>query len=78
MPTYIYETVPRSASEAVERFEVKQRFDEPALAEHPTTGQPVRRVISGGFGYVTATSDAELPRPAPGCGPDNCRCGRFN
>ena len=76
MPTYLYETLPRSPAEDVERFEVKQRFDEPPLAAHPATGVPVRRVISGGMGYMPATDGAA--QPASGCGPESCRCGRFN
>jgi len=78
MPTYVYETVPSAAQEPVDRFEVRQAFGDAPLVVHPTTGQPVRRVITGGLGVVanaknTASSDAE-----PGCGPDTCQCGRFN
>ncbi len=79
MPTYLYETIPSSASEAVERFEVRQSFTEPVLAVHPETGAPVRRVISGGMGLMTkgATDAGALPEPGPGCGPGSCGCGRF-
>ena len=77
MPTYVYETVPSSPREPVERFEVKQSFDETPLAVHPTTGQPVRRVITGGLGVVAGAKGAALSEPGPGCGPDACQCGRF-
>jgi len=73
MPTYVYETV----SPTPERFEVRQRFDEPALAIHPQTGEPVRRVLSGGLAVLpngVKSSDG----PEAGCGPSNCQCGRFN
>jgi predicted nucleic acid-binding Zn ribbon protein len=73
MPTYIYETV----SPTPERFEVRQSFNDAALTVHPTTGEPVRRVISGGLAILqngTATGDDS----EPGCGPDTCQCGRFN
>jgi len=73
MPTYIYETI----SPTPERFEVRQGFSDPALTAHPQTGEPVRRVISGGLAVLpngTSSSDA----PDPGCGPANCQCGRFN
>jgi predicted nucleic acid-binding Zn ribbon protein len=76
MPTYLYETLPGEG--AVERFELRQRFDEPALDAHPVTGVPVRRVISGGLALMTKGSDASLPDPGPGCGPANCHCGRFD
>jgi predicted nucleic acid-binding Zn ribbon protein len=73
MPTYVYETI----SATPERFEVRQGFDDPVLTEHPTTGEPVRRVISGGLAVVPngfAAGDA----PEPGCGPGTCGCGRFD
>jgi predicted nucleic acid-binding Zn ribbon protein len=74
---YLYETVPEHAGEAIDRFEVKQSFAEPALTMHPETGAPVRRVISGGMGLMTK-SENSLPEPGPGCGPGSCGCGRFS
>ena len=69
MPTYVYEAI-SPAPGAAERFEVRQGFDEPALTVHPTTGAPVRRVISGGLAVIPAahhptppSRDAD-PRPA--------------
>lgn len=44
MPTYVYETLPTLGQEPT-RFEVLQKMSEPALTEHPETGEPVRRVI---------------------------------
>ena len=73
MPTYIYETI----SPTPECFEVRQGFNDPALTTHPETGEPVRRVISGGLAVLpnrTSTAD----EPEPGCGPATCQCGRFN
>jgi len=72
MPTYVYETI----SPAPERFEIRQRFSDPALTQHPETGEPVRRIISGGLAVLPkglGSSDA----PEPGCGPGTCGCGRF-
>lgn len=78
MPTYLYETIPASATEQVEQFEMKQSFSEAPLEAHPTTGAPVRRVISGGMGLVTrGEGGSALPEPGPGCGPGSCGCGRF-
>ncbi len=48
MPTYVYEVV-REDGERGERFEVIQQISEPALTEHPETGEPVQRVITGCF-----------------------------
>ena len=52
MPTYVYETIPRSADQAPCRFELRQSMTEAALKVHPETGEPVRRVVSGGLGYL--------------------------
>lgn len=47
MPTYVYESVLPDGQSGPpgEVFEVTQRMSEPALTQHPETGQPVRRVI---------------------------------
>jgi len=44
MPTYVYEVI-LDDDEPGQRFEVEQSMKDPALTEHPATGQPVRRVI---------------------------------
>lgn len=44
MPIYVYEVV-LPGDEAGQRFEVMQRMSDPVLTHHPSTGQPVRRVI---------------------------------
>ncbi|MEM1097393.1 MAG: zinc ribbon domain-containing protein [Planctomycetota bacterium] len=44
MPIYVYEVV-LPDGEPGQVFEVMQRMSEPALTQHPTTGQPVRRLI---------------------------------
>ncbi len=49
MPTYVYETIPQIAGEAPVRFEFKQGMNAPKLTEQPSTGKPVRRLVSGGF-----------------------------
>lgn len=75
MATYVYETVPRTPTEQPRRFEVVQSMRDAPLTRHPDTGEPVRRVITGGFGYMKA---AGAPAPAPaastgGCSP-GCAC----
>ena len=72
MPTYEYETIPTNPDEVPLRFEVRQSMNEPALRVHPESGVPVRRVISGGLGYMqkgapgTAASGGGHSH-APGC-----------
>ena len=46
MPTYIYKREDGST------FEINQRISESALTTCPTTGQSVKRVITGGAGVV--------------------------
>ena len=53
MATYVYETIPKNAKQKPRRFEVVQKMSEPALTKDPKTGEPVRRVIVGGSGWVT-------------------------
>lgn len=53
MATYIYETIPTDPKDKPRRFEVQQRMSDPPLKKDPTTGVPVRRVITGGSGLVT-------------------------
>ncbi len=73
MATYVYETIPRQAGEAPHRFEVIQGMKDAPLSRHPDTGEPVRRVISGGYGIMSkpsasATAPAAKSAPcAPGC-----------
>lgn len=76
MPTYTYETLPSDGRVAARRFDVRQRFSDPVLVTDPETGDPVRRVISGGLASISK-SEAALPEPGPGCGPGSCGCGRF-
>jgi predicted nucleic acid-binding Zn ribbon protein len=73
MTTYVYETVPtQSGTEAV-RFEVRQSMNDAPLTKHPQTGEPVRRVIAGGFGFI-AQKAAPPPRPCGG----QCACSGNN
>lgn len=71
MPTYVYETIPGDPAQAPVRFELDQRMSEPALTRHPETGEPVRRLISGGLGFIGCEAKAG-PTPAGGCGMGGC------
>jgi len=52
MPLYEYETVTTSSERLTRRFHWRQRITEPSFTHHPETGEPVRRVISGGLGAL--------------------------
>lgn len=64
MATYVYETIPKNAKQKPRRFEVAQKMSEPALTKDPETGEPIRRVIIGGSGWIThGTSILSMKSP---------------
>ena len=69
MATYIYETVPQKPGQKPKRFEHSQSMNDAPLTKHPETGEPVRRIIAGGFGVITQKA---TPPPVP-CG-NQCGC----
>jgi predicted nucleic acid-binding Zn ribbon protein len=72
MPIYVYDTID---SRPVRRFEVKQSMRDDALRFDPESGRPVRRVISGGYGYLGKGKKTESGSAgAGGCGSGACGC----
>jgi predicted nucleic acid-binding Zn ribbon protein len=72
MPTYVYETT--DPAKPARRFELKQSIHDQPLKVDPETGEPVRRVISGGIGlHVTGKPSGPAPNPRGSCGP-GCGC----
>ena len=76
MTTYVYETIPRMPGEEPRRFEVRQSMNDQPLANHPETGEPVRRVVLGGFGIKTSAKPQRPSRPPSGhsCCGGGCGC----
>ncbi len=75
MATYLYETIPPHSAETPRRFEVVQSMKDAPLTRHPDSGEPVRRVITGGFGFMGVGEKAgSTPAPAA-CSP-GCACHR--
>ena len=73
MPTYVYETL----GAKTRRFEVRQSMKDAALTHDPETGEPVRRVISGGYGIMEKGSASSASAPAStghSCGGGGCGC----
>lgn len=75
MPTYVYETEPRSTRKKPRRFEIYQSIKDEPLTKDPATGDPIKRVISGGMEIPRGSSKDQPRRPAPpscahsgGCG----------
>ena len=52
MTTYVYETIPDQPGVKPRYFEIKQGMKDAALTQHPETGEPIRRVVLGGFGVL--------------------------
>jgi len=78
MATYLYETIPSKQGKEPQTFEVQQSMKDAPLTTHPQTGVPVRRVITGGFGFVSKGGSAPAPAPqrpssGGGCG-SGCGC----
>ena len=78
MATYLYETIPRRAGAEPRRFEVVQSMKDAPLTHDPETGEPVRRVISGGFGLMEKAGRKRSATPAPAAAPcaPGCACHR--
>jgi len=80
MATYVYETIPQTADDIPQQFEVVQSMKDAPLQRHPETGQPVRRVVLGGYGLMSKATKASSPvgatpssKPAGTCGA-GCAC----
>ncbi|MEZ0387092.1 MAG: zinc ribbon domain-containing protein [Verrucomicrobium sp.] len=71
----MYETIPQAETDAPRRFELKQSMKDAALTRHPETGEPVRRVITGGAGLmgVGQTSSVSSSGGGGSCG-TGCGC----
>ena len=54
MATYIYETIPKKKGQKPRRFELQQSMKDDALTQDPKTGEPIKRVITGGTGSFDA------------------------
>jgi len=78
MPTYLYETIPLDSTEEPKRFEVFQSMMDAALTHDPTSGLPVRKIITGGggvrLGVLKRSTVVDKSSPAAtACG---CATGR--
>jgi predicted nucleic acid-binding Zn ribbon protein len=78
MPTYIYETIPRDSTEKPRRFEITQRMSDQALTGDPATGQPVRKIITGGIGLKLGVlrRSAVVDKKSPAATACGCASGK--
>lgn len=75
MATYVYETIPQQPDQRPARFEVVQSMKDAPLTRRPGTGEPVRRVISGGFGLMGVGEKAATRPQVTRGGGGSCGCG---
>ena len=67
MAPYLYETIPKNPKQKPRRFEVVQKMSDSALKTDPESGLPVRRIITGGSGWIThGTSILSMKSPRRG------------
>jgi predicted nucleic acid-binding Zn ribbon protein len=75
MPTYVYETIPAKKGRTPKQYEFKQSIKDAAFTKHPETGEPIKRIVTGGIGVLTSSSSggpAHAHRPSCGCGAGGC------
>jgi predicted nucleic acid-binding Zn ribbon protein len=73
MTTYVYESVKQKAGKKPRYFEIKQNMDDKPLTNHPETGEPIRRVVLGGFGVLSSKPSPSSKKSGSSCGP-GCGC----
>lgn len=79
MATYLYETT--DPDQPVRQFELQQSMKDAPLTVHPENGAAIRRVITGGFGYMAkgGSGDAAASSMAAAgsscCARGGCGCG---
>jgi predicted nucleic acid-binding Zn ribbon protein len=78
MPTYIYETIPDDPGESPRRFETTQRMSDESLTNDPVTGQPVRKIITGGIGIKLGVlkRSTVIDKKSPAATACGCATGR--
>lgn len=73
MTTHVYEPIHQKAGGKPRCYEIKQKMDDKPLTKHPETGEPIRRVVLGGFGTLSSKGSVDSSFSC-GCEPGSC-CG---
>ncbi len=78
MPTYVYETIPGNPDDKPRRFEVFQRMTDDALTRDPDSGEPVRKIITGGIGVKLGVlkRSTVVDKKSPAATACGCATGR--
>lgn len=67
MTTYVYETIPSNENEEPKLYEIQQSMQDDPLTKHPENGEPIRRVVLGGYGLMTPDKSGDSEDCGPGC-----------
>lgn len=70
--TYLYETIPAREGDSPKHYELQQGMNDLPLTHHPETGEPIRRVILGGWGLLKGSTKITASAGSCGCGPAGC------
>ncbi len=78
MPTYIYESIPSDPDIEPRRFEVFQSMNDKPLQTDPVTGDPVKKIITGGIGVkITGLKRSTVvDKKSAAATPCGCATGR--
>lgn len=71
MTTYVYEPIHQKPGAKARYFEIKQSMNDAPLTKHPETGEPIRRVVLGGFGTLSSKGSSDSGSSC-GCKPGTC------
>lgn len=77
MTTHVYEPTHPKPGETSRHFEMKQATNGGPLTKHPDTGEPIRRVVLGGYGVLSSSPKNSSTQADAGggcCGGTGC-CG---
>jgi predicted nucleic acid-binding Zn ribbon protein len=67
MTTYVYETIPQKSGVKPRYFEIKQSMNDKPLTKHPDSGEPIRRVVLGGYGVLSSSQKKSSPDNGGSC-----------
>jgi predicted nucleic acid-binding Zn ribbon protein len=78
MPTYVYETIPGNPDDEPRRLEVFQRMTDATLTHDPDSGEPVRKIITGGIGLKLGVlkRSTVVDKKSPAATACGCATGR--
>ena len=72
MPIYVYKTITEKPGEKTRYFEFSQSMTDEPFTKHPETGEPICRVVLGGFGVLTGRNSERNSGACCGSGSGCC------